>query len=96
MRLMRWLPAVVAVLCVLAWLPWAMGAPGVEGTAYARGWTIGLYAILAYPPAIAAIAALSLALRLSGLTDATLPNALRFLALAAFAAAQVLAWSIMA
>lgn len=95
MRFVRHLTTVVAVLCVLAWMPWVMGVPGDSDNDYARGWAIGLYSILAYPAAILAVAALSLALRLFGVSDATLPNALRFLALAAFLAAQVLAWSIM-
>lgn len=95
MTIVRHLPTAVAVLCVLAWMPWIMGVPGQAGSDYARGWEIGLYAILAYPMVILGLALIRLALRAFGFTDLTLLDTLRFLALAAFAAAQFSAWSIL-
>ena len=39
---------VIAGLCVLALPLWLMGVPGVDNS-YAKGWKIGLFAILIYP-----------------------------------------------
>ena len=95
MRFVRHLSTVVAVLCVLAWMPWILGVPGQMGNDYARGWMIGLVAVLVYPIVILGIALLGVVLRAFGRTDPALPDALRGLALAAFFATQALAWSIL-
>lgn len=42
---------VTAALCVLVLPMWALGVPGVDGNNYARGWKMGLAAILIYPVA---------------------------------------------
>jgi len=39
---------VLAGLCLLALPLWLMGVPGVDNS-YAKGWKIGLFAILIYP-----------------------------------------------
>lgn len=95
MTFLRHLSTVVAVLCVFGWMPWLLGVPGQPDTEFGRGWMIGLCAILVYPIAILAIALLSLVLRLFEIRKARLLDAARILTLAAFVAAQALAWSIM-
>jgi hypothetical protein len=42
------LSGLLATLCLLALPFWLMGVPGVEN-ADAKGWKIGLYAVLLYP-----------------------------------------------
>ncbi|UXN74364.1 hypothetical protein N8D56_04000 [Devosia sp. A8/3-2] len=40
-------PIILAMLCALAIVPWLLGVPGTDNN-YAKGWTIGFYALLAY------------------------------------------------
>ncbi|WP_375451416.1 hypothetical protein [uncultured Devosia sp.] len=44
----NYLPGALAALCLLAFIPWILGIPGIGGTPYFYGWTLGLYAIAVY------------------------------------------------
>ena len=88
-------PLVVAILCVLAFLPWLMGVPGVRGNAYARGWEIGLQAIMIYPTVFVVLRILEALAGYGWLWFSPSPfRMLIWLALAAFVVAQVTAWSL--
>ena len=89
---MRIIPAIMAVLCLIAFLPWTLGIPGVEND-YARGWTIGYYAIIWYLFAYLVVGILGLLARYGKLA---LPRRwLDFAGMAlvaAFVIAQIVAW----
>lgn len=86
------LPNALAVLCLVALVPWALGVPGTDND-YARGWSIGFYAIVWYLAAFAVLLALGLAARFGWLP---IPqdwlDYLRLAAALAFVVAQIIAW----
>lgn len=88
--ILRIIPRLLAVLCLLALLPWTLGIPGTDN-AYARGWSIGLYAIILYLVFFSATVLLGLLRRWLPVPTTTL-DYLRLAAVAAFVVAQLIAW----
>jgi hypothetical protein len=78
----------LAVLCLIALGPWLLGIPGVEND-YARGWKLGLAALVGFP---LVHRLLSLLGRLG--LQANWVIRLRLLAQLAFVATQGWAWSL--
>ena len=91
---LRILPAALAVICLIAFIPWTLGIPGTEND-YARGWTIGYYAICWYLIAFALLRALDLLAKYSKLPiSRQLVQMLGLVAVAGFVIAQLVAWSL--
>ncbi|HEY8578163.1 MAG TPA: hypothetical protein VIL88_17690 [Devosia sp.] len=88
--ILRIVPRLLAVLCLLALLPWTLGIPGTDN-AYARGWSIGFYAIILYLVFFSATVLLRSLRRWLPVPTTTL-DYLRFAAVAAFMVAQFIAW----
>lgn len=91
-RTIKIVSTILAVLCLVALPLWILGIPGVEND-YARGWKLGLGALVALP----------LVHQLLGLLESLARHGrlalqhrwitwLRLVALLAFAAAQIAAW----
>jgi len=92
-RLIRLVPRLVAMLAALAIIPWVLGVPGVAGSDYARGWTIGYFSLIAYVVAYAVLALLGWFARRGQLTSGVqLARRLAWVALATFMVAQLWAW----
>ena len=90
--LTAWIPRVLAILCLLALLPWLLGVPGVDNN-YARGWNIGLQALVFYVLAYCILAGATLVIQRGWL--AVPPGWIElghWLAVAGFALAQAIAW----
>lgn len=88
-------PALVAALAVLAIVPWIFGIPGISTGNYAMGWRLGFDALLLYPAAcllLLAVRWIAGRYRLSLLGKLAI-SAL-WMALAAFIAAQIVAWDL--
>ena len=88
--ILRIVPRLLAVLCLLALLPWTLGIPGTDN-AYARGWSIGFYAIILYLLFYAATLLVGALRRWLPVPPTTLDYA-RLAAVAAFVVAQLVAW----
>jgi hypothetical protein len=89
---LRILPAALAVLCLIAFIPWTLGIPGTQND-YARGWTIGYFAICWYLLAFAVLRALDLLAKYSKLPiSRRLIHILGLVAVAGFIIAQIVAW----
>lgn len=87
-------PTLAALLAALALLPWLMGIPGVGGSNFALGWTIGLYAILIYLCVFAALRLLLFLTRMAWFNTfpPSVPGVLMWSAFALFVLAQCVAW----
>ena len=91
--IVRILPTVLAVICALAFLPWMLGVPGTDND-YAKGWTIGFYALLYYLCLYIVVLALKLAARLGWLPlRSPWLDQLLLAAVAGFVVAQIVAFS---
>ena len=89
----RILPAVVAALCALAFLPWLMGVPGTDND-YAKGWTIGFFALVYYLCLYILVMILKLVARMGWLPlRAQWLDQLLLAAVAGFVVAQIVAFS---
>ena len=85
-------PVLVAILCALAIVPWILGIPGTDNN-YAKGWTIGFYALLFYLTAFIVLAVLRVAAHLGWFRfPAHVADSLSWSAVLAFCIAQGLAW----
>jgi hypothetical protein len=93
-RTINTMSTILAVLCLIALGPWILGIPGVDSD-YARGWTLGLAALIGFP----------LVHRLLSLLETGAGRGrfglqphwgvrLRLVAFLTFAIAQVWAWSL--
>jgi hypothetical protein len=92
-RLIRLAPRPVAVLAALAITPCVTGVPGVDGSNYAGGWTLGYFALIAYVGAYAMLALLGRPARKGQMPfRPKLTKRISWIALAAFAVAQLWAW----
>lgn len=91
-QILRAIPPLLALLCLIAVVPWLLGVPGVDND-YARGWTIGLNAILFYLAFFVATLVLSLVARLAQTPiQPRWIDWLRLAGVAAFVIAQAVAW----
>lgn len=91
--LLKSVSTVTAILALLAILPWLLGTPGVSGNAYARGWSIGLQAILAYPVVFVGLVVFRwIAARNWIPVPTNVVDALIWGAFLAFVIAQIFAW----
>lgn len=91
-KILRILPAAVALLCLIAFIPWTLGVPGTENN-YARGWSIGYYAICWYLIAFAVLRALDLVAKHSKLPiSRQLVHTLGLVSVTGFIIAQLVAW----
>ena len=92
--LITFLPAAVALVAAVAIVPWGLGAPGVEGTRYGLGWTIGFYALVFYLSVYGCWYAVRLVLRMA---RRQVPRWLDWIMLGALAGrvvAQLVAWGL--
>lgn len=96
MNVARWLlnllPAMAAILAVVAIPLWILGVPGVRENDYARGWGIGLQAILAYPVIFVGLVLFRWIVRKWVPASAGALDVLIWAAFFAFVIAQTFAW----
>jgi len=92
--LVWFLPALVAVIVLLAFVPWALGVPGDPDAGYAEGWRLGFFALVGYLLAYIVFIVLRTVARIAGKPRLTsFAHGFVWIALAAFAGMQLLAWS---
>jgi len=90
----RILPTFVAALCALAFLPWLMGVPGTDND-YARGWTIGFFALVYYLCLYILVMILKLVARMGWLPlRARWLDQMLLAAVAGFVVAQIVAFTL--